>query len=296
MAPGPESFEEAADIERITPTRLENILQPRKAPGVNLDAEFTFTNHGIRIVLPVQMVDDERRIFVAFLSCGNTDEEAIFAVHLRQGSDMQYSRVPDYYDRPRLLEIPTEAIKASSSVADGYIYVGPLITEPWSQFLNAVIRAEDIIEFCKQYGFTIVNDDVLYQSYYTVNTEAEPGDGDNERYLILENETLDVQLLLVTTLDASLADRQQKDCVVITVHTLGPNGVLPYQPGQSPEEIYQTYQESDLSSQRVSHFAEVILPDGRQIAFCMINVDEPRWKNIDGPNYGTWRLFVTMLD
>lgn len=293
MAPGPDSFEDAADISRIAPTHLDHILRPRKAPGVNLDAEFTATNRGIRIVLPVQMIDQERCIFVAFLACGNIDDETIFAIHLRQGTDMKYSRVPGYYNRPGLLEIPVKAIKPSSSVTAGYIYVGPLITEP----LNVVIEADDLVDFCKQYGFTLVNGDSFYESCYTMSTKAEPySNGQDEQYFILKNDSLNVQILLVTTLDASLADRQQKDCIVITVRMLGPDGDIPYQPGQSPEEIYQTYQEFDLSSQRVSHFGRVILPDGRQIAFSMINVDEPRWKNIDGPNDGTWRLFVSMLD
>ena len=104
-----------------------------------------------------------------------------------------------------------------------------------------------------------------------------------------------VQFLIVTTLNAPLANLTQKDCVFVTMIILGSKGGVPYKRNQTSEDVYKAWCAMGRPNAGLSHFAVATMPDGREITLSMACTQEPNWTNIDGPNDGTWILSAAIL-
>lgn len=71
------------------------VEMPRHNGADTPTTEFTLTNRGIHIRLPVSMIDSERKLSMALLACGRPGKCAAFAIFLYQVSDDQYTRNND---------------------------------------------------------------------------------------------------------------------------------------------------------------------------------------------------------
>lgn len=110
LAPSPVVFFGMIDIVRLSPTLFTQTFSI-----VGIGQEFTITNRGIRMCLPIQRLrgeEDGPTYYLTFLACGRNSSNgpSIIAIHIQSVPGNVYARIHDESNMKGLFEVPINAI------------------------------------------------------------------------------------------------------------------------------------------------------------------------------------------
>lgn len=302
LATGPWQFQGMSNVVRIPFGSFEAALH------VNvIDVDFMMTNRGIRICLPIQLLDRELKIYVAFLACGcgspSADSSTVFAIYLHQLSDNLYTRI--YQSRLRgniscdLVENPVKMIRPSSARVCRSLSVDapdevlaqkpPRDTSALTRVTIDISRLHSTLQKSK---FTLFNESwdqeirstgCRFKHDFSVRDQRGP-------FFVVKNEFAAVELLLVVTSNLMWTNNgwTLSGDVGVRAITLGPEGLLSdAKHARSPREIYHTWRQrtkaDDLPA--LSRLATARMSNGQEIVFTTIR-----------DKFSDWHLLAVLRD
>lgn len=206
LAPSVLCFQHTKNIIQTSFGDLEDVLRTQASQ----DADFTVTNLGVRICLPLQLIDRKHKLYMAFLSCGTSSKYTIYAIYLRQISANRYTRVVfPTGGGPELVEIPLDAIHPYDISVDRILYIdsAKLSKDAERGIKVMYIEVEPLRQTLQQMGFTIsvvgswgnTMQGAKLPIFYDLRRPL-PGE-DQEQFLIVRNGCDEVELMLVMTLE-----------------------------------------------------------------------------------------------
>lgn len=297
LATSPRQFQGMNDVAQVPHSSLEAALHVH-----GVDADFTVMNRGIRICLPIQLLNRKLKIYVAFLACGcgfpSGDSYTVFAIYLRQVSDNLYTRIlSDAWFCCDLVEIQIETIVPSSTCACHSLFVDThgKPRSPWTQVDHLSIRVNiDISQLrtvLKKWKLTLSDkssDEEIQSTSHEFNHDSNASD-QQETLFVVKNESKEEELLLVVSSDFN--GQTKSADVSVRVISLGPNELLPdAKHARSPDDIYRIWhQRAERDDFPASPcVATAKMSNGQEIVFTVIRVF--RW-----PGYReVWNLLAVL--
>lgn len=298
LASGPRQFRGMNDVVQVPFDRLEAILGAR-----GLDVDFTMTNRGVRIRFPIQLLNEELKIYAAFLACGceSSGEFTIFAIYLRKISDTLYTRVhPHAGKQSDLFEIPIKTINPSYIGASDFVFVA-VYDKPLALGARRIcIPLKHLCTAFQKWGFTLfgrswdseLNPESFINVYYSTN--AEQNRGWQETFLIVKNEFKKVELMLVLRSDMIMDGSRPIHYVGIRAIPLSGSNELCAVAADAPSarHIYDAWREkAEIHSLANlldwSYSATTTTSNGQEIKFMVTRAAQQPFVNAD-----EWRLSV----
>lgn len=135
LAPTPSAFRQADNIARVPSSRLAVI----SGANANPDVEFTVTNNGIRIRLPVELIDEKRKVYLGYLACGDENRSNTFAIFMQLLSPQRYVRTSDT-GTATLLKMPDSIVP--SIVRTEWVYIMKDVERPFRQRTRAGVNID----------------------------------------------------------------------------------------------------------------------------------------------------------
>lgn len=293
------------DVAQLSPRRLEEILHVH-----GLDKDFVLTKRGIRIRLPLQQVDQDRKIYVAFLACGRSDGSTIFAIYLQHVTKNYYTRVGFSHGLPELLEISVNNFKPSNIRAVDLICVddygssteaGRFTDEAdlWIDMksVHDVLRSWKLkIKF---YGRTGERElPKIQETGSHRNLIFIPRRESRRFFLVATNDSHKTEFILIITRHALKIDNKAVPRVCVRAITFGPNGDIPDSVRtKSAHEIYKLWCKAhDLSNS--SSRTRATLSNGQDIEFMIISTNHGRVDTVfeDARLEECYTLWVVLRD
>jgi len=289
LAPSPSSFSKSDGIRPVSGNRLEDIWGTR-----NPDAEFTITNHGIRIRLPVKLVSKTNNIYIAYLACEDEDGHGLFAVLLQQLDGNRYTRVSDY-ETP-FLAVPYSSLELSEIQSDNWIYITRAAPNPSLAWVESLINTDSVSDFCTKFGFAISSSGALDSRDNRLTDGGFWSLGPTETgLLLLQNNEMKYGLLIATKIQGDRVRNSDKNFFSVKVClTANSGGYMPYVQNQPLGDLFNSWKETGEYDKKATTCALVKLPDGRNVVVRMACVSAPVWTTVDGPADCRYSLFISV--
>lgn len=287
LASDPSDFYKMSNIAPVSLDRLRRILHVQDPDDY---VDFFATNRGIRIHLPLRVVDPKRKIYIAFLACGRSNESSILAIFLRPLSDdhKMFTRLCFFWWGPSIIEVPVNDPVLPDIIMHNFL-VASAHESVRHQNHSASIDVGPAIEVLRRQSCTLCHcswhnshqQGTVCQLYQPTLTK------DSEGFLLVRNEGKEPELMLVMTLHDKLVSSGGWPCVVLRAITFGLNGTFPDSTYElSPGQIYKMWKEKAEPDDRPAiscHHTVTQLSNGREIEFSMVRV---------GESHSDWRYLV----
>lgn len=232
FAPSPEYFKFMNNVVQYSTAFLEDTLQIS-----GLDTDFTLTNRGIRIRLPLQLIDVNHKHYVAFLACGKP--KTLFAMYLRHISDNLYTRLRVLGYHPSLIEIPVSKVEPHKITPRDCVFVEDVTDDrnvskanPHSSTGTWVgVEIQPLVDVLDDLDFRVWFDggdtDGHNAGMTSLSFQAPQllplDDTHPRRFLIVENQSRILELMIVIIRSVEEINSRMTQKVDMKILTLGPD-------------------------------------------------------------------------
>lgn len=299
LASAPSDFRHT---EGITRTPL-SVLRAVFGATVDLDVEFTLTNNGVRIRLPIELIDKNRNTYVAYLACQDVGSDGLhlLAIFLERLAPHQFVRISDT-GTAALLRIPYKTILPSVIRANDWIYVVKDRQKSIKQRIRAGLKLNSLFTFCENFDFTLSRYTLVEGAIHfwrdSPSSEIfhflDPSNSNPiPTYFLLEPRGIEPQgkepsLLVVIAVDPSRYVRAEKNVFTVKIVRVLSHPDRPF------HEVIRDCQTTEEHRQPSSVFATIDLTAGAKLILTLVCEKEPNWENLSEYNTSTYALLATI--